>query len=128
MGGWKIGENDNAEDLFTVMGNAYFSGRKKVFVPWFPVSIAIFTDPRGTQGRVRGNIRYGLYWEAKDNLYYQWIDKKDFTFHNDRPFSIEELAIANGNWDLPIDANGCWKKNPINWPVETENVFYEVVS
>ena len=129
MGGWKVDGNINAEDLFSTMGNAHFHGRKKVFVPWFPASVAIFTDPRGTQGRVRGNVRYGLYWEAlKDNLYYQWVDKKDFVFHDHRPFSIEEIAIANGDWELPIDECGNWKKNPINWPIGTENVSYEIIS
>ena len=129
MGGWKVGENNNAEDIFTTMGDAYFSGRKKVFVPWCPVSVAIFTDPRGTQGRVRGNVRYGLYWEAlNNNMYYQWVDKENLPEHKHRPVSIEEIAVANGDWTLPIDDNGAWKKNPINWPTETENVPYELIS
>jgi len=130
IGGWHTGESDNAEDIFTNMVDAVFYGKKKVFVPWKPVSIGIFTDPRGTNGRVRGNKRYGVYWEAlKDNLYYDWIPEEKFSEASllHRPLSIEELAAAHGNWSLPIDSFGNWKKNPINWPVE-DNVPFEVIT
>jgi len=128
IGGWQIGQEKNAEDSLTEMAFNMFSGRKKVYIPWIPVSIAIYTDPRGTNGRVRGNIRYGLYWEAlKNDLYYQWVKKEDFVLHGDRPLSIEELAKANGDWELPLDEGGNWKKNPINWPLETKDVPYEVI-
>jgi len=127
MGGWKVGENNNSEDLFTQTANKMFPD-KKVFMPWLPVSIAIYTDPRGTMGRVRGNSRYGLYWEAlKDNMYYEWVDLKDLEVSTRRPLSIEEMAVANGDWELPVDKQGNWKKNPINWPAETENVPCETI-
>jgi glycosyltransferase involved in cell wall biosynthesis len=127
MGGWQVGKNKNSEDLFTMTANKVFPN-KKVFVPWIPVSIAIYTDPRGTMGRVRGNTRYGLYWEAlEDDMYYEWVDIKDLTINKQRPLCIEEMACAKGEWDLPIDEQGNWKKNPINWPVETENVPYKTI-
>ncbi len=121
MGGWVVGLDDNAEDIFTILGKKLFRGKKKVYVPWFPVSISIQTDPRGTNGRVRGNMRYGKYWEAlEDDLYYKFVDKKDYSLLEDRPFGIEDLVVANGDWELPIDDMGRWKKNPINWPVESD--------
>ena len=96
-------------------------------MPWVPASVAIYTDPRGTMGRVRGNTRYGVYWEALDNnLYYKWIDQDRIKSFEHRPLSIEEVAIANGDWELPIDKSGNWKKNPINWPYE-KNVPHEVI-
>ena len=127
MDGWQVGESNNAEDIFTITASKMFPN-KKVYMPWIPVSIAIYTDPRGTMGRVRGNIRYGLYWEAlKNNMYYKWVDLKDLKINKHRPFSIEELASPNGDWEMPIDEQGNWKKNPINWPAETENVPCETI-
>tara|TARA_Y100001963_G_C6699734_1_gene408862 strand:+ start:215 stop:1090 length:876 start_codon:yes stop_codon:yes gene_type:complete len=127
MGGWKINQKNNAEDLFTITANQMFP-RMRLYVPWVPVSIAIYTDPRGTCGRVRGNKRIGLYWEAlSDNRYYQWVDQKTFKICKSRPVSIEEMAKPNGDWKLPLDADGSWKKNPINWPTETENIAIETI-
>ena len=127
MGWWQVGENNNAEDLFTTVATKMFPN-KNVYMPWIPVSIAIFTDPRGTMGRVRGNTRYGLYWEAlEDNMYYEWVDINDLEINTKRPFCIEEMASPKGKWDLPLDKQGNWKKNPINWPVETENVPCETI-
>jgi len=34
--------------------------------PIIPPAAAIYTDPRGTNARVRGNRRYGLYWPPKE--------------------------------------------------------------
>ena len=128
IGAWHIDQESNAEDIFSVMADQVFYGSKKVYVPWFPVSIAIYTDPRGTMGRVRGNVRYGLYWEAlTDNRYYEWVKQNDFKFLNERPLSIEEVASPNGDWEMPVDENGNWKKNPIRWPIEKENVPCEII-
>lgn len=129
IGGWHINKKNNAENLFTLLGRDIFYNKKKTFIPWLPVSIAIYTDPRGTNGRVRGDKRYGLYWEAlKDNQYYQWVDQDRLKNNKlvDRPYAIEDLVIANGDWELPIDENGFWKKNPINWPLE-DNVSFETI-
>jgi glycosyltransferase involved in cell wall biosynthesis len=129
IGGWHIGKELDAENIFTVMGKEVFYNQKKTYVPWIPVSIAIYTDPRGTNGRVRGNKRYGLYWEAtQDNLYYKWVDQEKLENNQllDRPFAIEDIVVANGDWQLPIDENGHWKKNPINWPLE-EHVAFETI-
>ena len=87
-------------------------------LPIYPVSIAIYTDSRGTNARVRGNKRYGDYWKAKkDNCYYEIMDYgvllKDKKFERQTPVSIEEAAIPIG-WSAPIDKEGNWKKNPIN--------------
>ena len=128
IGGWHTGQPQNAEDIFTAMATNVFYGQKKAWMPWVPVSAAIYTDPRGTNGRVRGNKRFGLYWEAlKDDLYYQWVDESKLDISDNRPCSIEEVTSANGDWDLPIDDNGNWKKNPINWPEEQENVACETI-
>jgi hypothetical protein len=127
MGGWHVGLENNAEDIFTLMANNIFPD-KKPYCPWLPVSIAIYTDPRGTNGRVRGNKRYGLYWEAlKDDMYYEWLDESSLEKSENHPYSIEDVVMANGEWKLPIDENGNWKKNPIHWPNEIENVHYETI-
>jgi hypothetical protein len=78
-----------------------------------PLAIAIYTDKRGTQGRVRGNRRYGDYWQAKDETgykYYEYIDS--FKYDLSRPNSIEETAKPIG-FDRMVDAAGNWLKNPI---------------
>ncbi len=130
MGGWSVERDVNAEDLFTSTAMKLFPD-KKVYVPWFPVSAGIFTDPRGTNGRVRGDIRFGLYWEAlSDNRYYKWVSLRDVTtsVRKNRPLSIEEMVSSNGEWELPIDQHGNWKKNPIDWPAETDNVHFEEIT
>jgi glycosyltransferase involved in cell wall biosynthesis len=78
-----------------------------------PQSIAIYTDPRGTQGRVRGNKRYGQYWPAKDISgwkYYEYISEKEFD--NTYPKSIEDIAKPIG-FEKMLDNSGNWLKNPI---------------
>ena len=78
-----------------------------------PQSIAIYTDARGTQGRVRGNKRYGDYWRAKDSTglkYYENIDLKDF--NTSKVHSIEDIARPIG-YNKIVDSNGNWMKNPI---------------
>jgi len=78
-----------------------------------PQSIAIYTDSRGTQGRVRGNRRYGDYWEAKDETkwkYYEYISELDFDLS--KVNSIEVVAKPIG-FEKMLDQNGNWLKNPI---------------
>ena len=90
----------------------------KVFcaMPKISPAVAIITDPRGTNARVRNNRRYGDYWEAKEGFsYYKIQDFNDVVSNYESrnlPVGIEEAAIAIG-WDLPIDQFGNWKKNPI---------------
>jgi glycosyltransferase involved in cell wall biosynthesis len=109
--GWHTSGDSKAEEAFSIMAKEVFYGKKRVFVPWLPPAAAIITDPRGTNGRVRGGKRYGRYFESlEDNLYYEWIDNKQPSTHEHRPSSIEELVSANGDWELPLDENGNWKK------------------
>lgn len=78
-----------------------------------PQAIAIYTDSRGTQGRVRGNKRYGSYWPAKDTTgwkYYEYISEPDF--HLSYPNSIEKVAKPIG-FKKFVDSSGNWLKNPI---------------
>jgi glycosyltransferase involved in cell wall biosynthesis len=78
-----------------------------------PQAIAIYTDPRGTQGRVRGNKRYGQYWPAKDASgwkYYEYINEHQFDLS--KVNSIEEAANPIGFAKF-LDEKGNWLKNPI---------------
>jgi len=78
-----------------------------------PQAIAIYTDVRGTQGRVRGNRRYGSYWPAKDSTgwkYYEYINVFDYDLS--KPNSIEIVAKPIG-FEKMLDSNGNWLKNPI---------------
>ena len=83
-----------------------------------PVSVAIYTDSRGTNGRIRGNRRYGDYWEAKDpeGVYYYQAFETSLLLNelpiNDvlLPFGIETIAKPIGH-AAPIDSTGrCLKK------------------
>ena len=88
-------------------------------MPLHPVAISIYTDARGTNARIRKFRRYGDYWPPRvDNNYYEIKDYDDVVGASEYstrtvPWSIEEVAIAAGGWDLPKDANGAWLKNPI---------------
>lgn len=78
-----------------------------------PPAIAIYTDSRGTQGRVRGNKRFGDYWQAKDSTgwkYYDYITSSDYSLNY--PNSIEVVAKPIG-FEKYLDENGIWLKNPI---------------
>jgi len=91
-----------------------------------PQSIAIYTDPRGTQGRVRGNRRYGSYWPAKDDTgwkYYEYINVFDYDLS--KPNSIEVVAKPIG-FDRMIDSNGNWLKNPIRPETATTDDWVEL--
>lgn len=82
-------------------------------IPAVPQAIAIYTDARGTQGRVRGNKRYGSYWPAKDESgwkYYDYINVFDYDLS--QPNSIETVAKPIG-FEKMLDEKGNWLKNPI---------------
>jgi hypothetical protein len=86
-------------------------------VPAISPAIAIFTDSRGTNARVRGDKRYGDYWEPKQDAWRYYELRHDLvnadTDELQRPMSIEEMAVPIG-FNAPIDENGNWMKNPIN--------------
>ncbi len=90
---------------------------------------AIYTDPRGTNSRIRGDKRYGEYWPPKKDFKYYKI----FSFEEaskmcqDRaiPIGIEEIAIGEG-WNVPIDQQGNWKKNPIRPETATSSDWFEI--
>jgi len=99
-------------------------------MPVFPVAAAIYTDPRGTNARVRGDKRYGKYWPPKeDNFrYYKiWDYQEALEFCSDRdiPFGIEFTANPVG-WKKPLDDNGNWLKNPIR-PENCSESDYETI-
>lgn len=95
-------------------------------MPIVPASIAIYTDARGTNARVRGNRRYGDYWEPKEGFCYYEI--LNFNELNEKykgriiPVGIEELAKPVG-WGRPIDERGNWKKNPIRPETASDDDF-----
>ena len=88
-------------------------------MPLYPVAISIYTDARGTNARVRKFRRYGDYWPPTEGYtYYEIKDYDDVISlegYSERtvPYSIEEVAVAAGDWSLPKDVNGAWLKNPI---------------
>lgn len=91
-----------------------------------PQAIAIYTDSRGTQGRVRGNRRYGDYWQAKDHTgwkYYDYIN--EFEFDLSRPSSIEDVAKPIG-FEKMLDSNGNWLKNPVRPETATQEDWIEL--
>lgn len=109
-------EGCSEDEFVSKFVNKYGDYHFKCYTPRIPTSVIINTDKRGTNARVRGNKRYGEYWRAQEDLYYKFVevDSLNFPFDANRPMSIEEIAIANGDWELPIDNNGNWKKNPID--------------
>lgn len=110
------GSLDSESEMRTKVRKLIVDGKMPRYVTAFssvPQSIAIYTDARGTQGRVRGNKRYGDYWQAKDASgwkYYEYISEHDFK--KDRANSIEEVANPIG-FKKFLDADGNWLKNPI---------------
>jgi len=106
-------------------------GARLFLTPQIPVSVAIYTDARGTNARVRGNKRYGDYWEGNsESLYYNMIDFKDAVGIKDKngglPLSIEIIASSATGRDLPIDPQGNWMKNPIR-PEEASSSDYTIL-
>lgn len=97
-------------------------------VPLIPASIAIYTDSRGTNARVRGNKRYGDYWPAKNDRsrYYEIMSIETALNKFDKfPVSIEDISIPIG-WNSPVDENGNWKKNPIRPESANPSDFEEI--
>ena len=89
------------------------------YQPNIPATIMISNDPRGTNARIRGEKRYGLYVSGKgeEGQYYKMKLFSDFkeNLNNDGmllPVGYEKFASPIG-WDLPLDKNGNLKKNPI---------------
>ena len=106
-------------------------GARLFLVPQIPVSVAIYTDSRGTNARVRGNKRYGDYWEGNsDSLYYKMYEFEDILSLRDSnkglPLPIEIEAKSNTENPLPIDSSGNWMKNPIR-PESASSKDYEVL-
>ena len=105
---------------------------KEVYLvmPVFPVSAAIYTDPRGTNARIRGDKRYGKYWPPKQDSfrYYKIWDYQEaleLSSDIDVPFGIEFTAKPIG-WEQPLDGNGNWLKNPIR-PESCSESDYETI-
>ena len=96
-------------------------------VPSIPVSVAIYTDSRGTNARVRGNRRYGDYWPPKESYkYYEVHDLADASLSaKSIPSPIEEAALPVG-WIAPIDERGSWMKNPIRPETAKPADFVEI--
>ena len=122
MGPWVIDNmsHEGGEDSETKMWKRVVDLKTSGMINWnqampiFPVSIAIYTDARGTSARVRGNRRYGDYWEAKkDNLYYEIVDFHILNTQNmlarNTPIGIENVAIPIG-WELSLDETGSLEK------------------
>ena len=80
-----------------------------------PVIAEIITDSNGTQARIRGNRRYGSYFEPPEGTFYYRIrreaDASTQPLHGSAvPF--EEAVEAIG-FSLPIDQHGNRLKNPL---------------
>ena len=100
-------------------------------MPIIPPAIAINTDPRGTNARVRGNCRYGQYWPPKEDnyRYYEFVDFDHATetvAGRQFPVSIEEIVEPVGFHKF-VDEHGHWLKNPIR-PEEAHPGEYEELS
>ena len=100
-------------------------------MPMYPIASVIYTDPRGTNTRVRGNKRYGAYWPPKEDYrYYEIVDYDDAVDKIEDlkiPVGIEDTAVGVG-WQSPIDEQGNWRKNPIRPETATKDdyvVLYE---
>lgn len=119
LNGWTVKDGVNSE--VDMIKRANRKGLKKYSLK-VPAIACIYTDPIGTNARIRGGKRYGKYWEANNDQYYNFIDSKEFNKYLHRPYSIEEVVKAD--WELPIDEKGNWKKNPIDI---TESTPYENV-
>ena len=127
------GHNDNFETKMLHKIHSILKEKKSptyLAMPIFPVSSCIYTDPRGTNARIRGNKRYGEYWAPKDSYkYYKiWDYKEALELSNERdiPFGIEFAADPIG-WKKPLDTQGNWLKNPIR-PENCTEKDYEILN
>lgn len=116
-------KHEGGDDSETAMLKKVKGLIEKRNLPWrcispvIPVAVAIYTDSRGTNARVRNNRRYGDYWAPKEDLYryYEMIDfQHAITQCVDRkfPVGIEEMVSPVG-FPKPVDEKGHWLKNPI---------------
>ena len=113
-------DEDSETKMLNKVKKMNMSGRHSFFTfcPIMPVSVAIYTDSRGTNARIRGDKIYGNYWEAKrDNQYYEIFSydkcQQKFKFYKRNiPIPIEEVAecIDHGPY---LYKNKNWMKNPI---------------
>ena len=117
LGGWTNTSkpDQTSETQFVEKFYLKYGETKHVYMPWISPSIGICTDPKGTNARIRNGRRYGKYWRADNDLYYNWVDSDKIVNstawpNRNMPYSIEELVSANGDWELPVDAAGNWKK------------------
>lgn len=115
LNGWTVEEGINSEVDMVI--RATRKGLKKYSLK-IPSIACIYTDPIGTNARIRGGKRYGKYWQANNDQYYHFIDPNEFSKCLHRPYSIEEVVKAD--WKLPMDGNGDWMKNPIDITESTE--------
>jgi glycosyltransferase involved in cell wall biosynthesis len=113
------GGNDSETDYLVRFRRLRETGqlrRLRAIVPAVSPAVAIYTDPRGTNARVRGNRRYGSYWEPKQDNFYYKIRNDLLSVNTEllrQPMSIEQVAKPIG-FDAPIGKDGVWLKNPIN--------------
>lgn len=121
--GWTIKDGINAESNFSKKVKQKFPDAKRYSLN-LPASIAIYNE-EGTNSRIRGNRRFGTYFKGEDDLYYKFINKEKLIKPpRYRPYSIEEIAQANGNWKLPLSNDGNWIKNPLQI---NENTPFEII-
>ena len=123
VNGWTIKHGINAESNFSKKVKQKFPDAKRYSLN-LPASIAIYNE-EGTNSRIRGNRRFGSYFKGEDDLYYKFINKEKLIKPpRYRPYSIEEIAQANGNWKLPLSNDGNWIKNPLQI---NENTPFEII-
>ena len=98
-------------------------------VPLIPPAAAIYTDPRGTNARVRKDRRYGKYFAPKnDFMYYKINEFSDMItkFNSAQvPIGLEDIVDTIG-YPKPIDSTGAWLKNPIDPDKATSNDYVEL--
>ena len=107
LGGWTYGSWGTPETHFIEKINEQYGGLMKPYMPWNPPAAVIITGKDGRNARIRGGKRYGEYWAApSDHMYYKWAEDLPIDMSRVRPQSIEELVVPNGDWELPLDAQG----------------------
>jgi glycosyltransferase involved in cell wall biosynthesis len=94
-------------------------------IPRIPVSAAIYTDPRGTMARIRGNKIFGKYFKPKESFKYYKIHDLD-SLDRDKQYSIEDIVETIG-YDKPLDEKGNWLKNPIR-PEDCNEEDYRLIT
>jgi len=113
------GGNDSETAMLQKVRELLKSGELqwRSIMPIVPPAIAINTDPRGTNARIRGNRRYGQYWPPKEDNY-RYYEVIDFEYAvktvegRQHPVGIEEIVEPVG-FPKFVDENGHWLKNPI---------------